>query len=662
MLTEHVFMSGKTGQGKSKLLELVEMQLALQGRGFALIDPEGQTADDSMGRFAEFQKYLSPFQKMELYYLKVSTDMAWSYDPGESDLTGKQYDAWLARKVGSLSRAIARRQLIGAADAKQQMRRFRVLPEVICMSLVRGRDGKHFGLHRSLECLQDMGSDRFERKFNMVCEQMPRHQAWDLWRLHHLNVRSRWDEIESAYNALWQFLDGPIVPQMLSGKAPSINFRRGVERGAIYLANVSETDGFSQGQGYTLAAILYEEIITACWLTNRPYYLIGEEAESVLGEDLGGVFARGRKHGCRLILCVQHLGALKNKYMDIMDKAMSQPGVIITFQQKTDLEEWGELLGTPNLDLRMNWIPMDRPDGQEWMQVPEVSVSEGERFEWSRGDDVSVGNGQGENEGEDESEEEGTSFGTDRKLARGKTKGRGQTEREQHSNAHGSSSPAGGTVLDNKGRKMTTSNSVDSAGSDVSSTEQDSLVKTDGESSSVSFRKGKRKSRGNNWQNTITHGQKVSESGGTSNQRSLTIRNIPLPRHKTEYYPHGLKTPLEAQDAKMKMDVRTLGKREIALSAGNLPTVFCKVQYLPEAFAGRPAWGKCEIKHFIDEMCKKPCFFVPAECEKWVRRLPSPKPSNGSSNGSTILSRWTRFGFIQRMPPTNGSQNSNGKK
>ena len=43
--TRHVYVIGKTGMGKSTLLENMAVQDIKNGEGFAFIDPHGQTAE-----------------------------------------------------------------------------------------------------------------------------------------------------------------------------------------------------------------------------------------------------------------------------------------------------------------------------------------------------------------------------------------------------------------------------------------------------------------------------------------------------------------------------------------------------------------------------------------------------------------------------------------
>jgi len=63
--TRHVYVIGKTGMGKSTLLENMAVQDIQNGEGFAFVDPHGKTADLFLDYIPEDRKkdvvYFAPF-------------------------------------------------------------------------------------------------------------------------------------------------------------------------------------------------------------------------------------------------------------------------------------------------------------------------------------------------------------------------------------------------------------------------------------------------------------------------------------------------------------------------------------------------------------------------------------------------------------------------
>jgi len=52
----HLYMVGKSGSGKSKLLELLGYSDIINGRGFALLDPHGDLVDNILKYIPEERK------------------------------------------------------------------------------------------------------------------------------------------------------------------------------------------------------------------------------------------------------------------------------------------------------------------------------------------------------------------------------------------------------------------------------------------------------------------------------------------------------------------------------------------------------------------------------------------------------------------------------
>jgi hypothetical protein len=644
--------------GKSRLVESILLQLISQGAGACLVDIDSRTADDAMSHLNEFSEYLDPLTQWKTHYLKPSQERAFAYDPFHTCLTGRDREFWLARRVDSLKRILCRPH--GIADLRQQMRRDRVLTDALYFVGTPGKDGRHLGLHKLLDAL-DSGNDRWERDFNMVCENLPVEIARDNWRLHHMNARDRRSETESALNIVRPVFT-PFVKQTLSGKAPPIDFVRIVKHKEFVLASLAETPFFSQEQGRIFGAMITNDVEEACWFVQDRYFFICEESEKVLGEDFRDVLNRGRKRRLSAILVGHSLSAFRDQYTDITNDVLSQPATHILFQQKTDLDEWSELAFTGTLRFDRVWKPMDRPDGHNWFVVPEVSATEGRQSNWSDGQDTSVGDTAGRMENEGESVQEGMSETRTKQVSHGKTKGSGITETEQHAHSSSRTGPDGLAARDVVG-KSKTSGSSDSHGTQYSDTEQESETESDGSSQSTSISRGRKTGRGRNWSQSVTHGSKQSLGGGTTAGRTIAFRRIPLQRYRTEWYPAGLEEDVPTQYAKGKRRLRRLRIQEIMVIKAHKRPVVCRTHDLPDPFEELPLFGREITKCVIKRICERqPYFFVPTECEKWVRKPLSPKPRNGSSNGSTTLPRWSRYGFIARKPPRNGSQNSNGEK
>lgn len=626
MLTEHCFICGPTGLGKSKLMELMAMQIILHGRGLTFIDKDSRTVDDLFMRIVEYRDRFTPFEQREIYYLKPSPDMLWSYDPAQTHLTGKEYDYWLARRVETVAKALGRKQ--GLPDFKDQPRRERVLTDVLFMVLTRGKDGKSLGLHRALDALDLMGTGDWWNLFNHVGEQLDRPIAADLVHLQGLPRRDRERETESTRNILRAFLS-PVVREMLAHKAATIDLVEAVRRGATVLVSLGETPFFSAEQGDAIAAMVINDIVDACWFVENRHYLFVEEAASILGEDFGKILDRARKHRLSMFLSAQSLAGLKDRHTDIEVRALTQPGIHISFQQKADLDTWAELFGTGMLNFALNWRPVDRPDGYDWHLVPERSFSHGTQKTWGSGGSMTTTDGQGGSSSTTDSVADGVNHSDSASLADGHTLGRTQGTSLQDASNSGFSHRGDTPETFNGGVSR-------SHGTNESENEQDSRTATSGESDGYTRTVTQGRTSGGNWSHAVAHGQTFHEGGAETEQQSLSLRHIPLARHREEWYPNGLIIPLDVQYAAIKKVLRTLGRGEIMVAVKNLPTAIATVHDVPDPFEGRLLWGEAETGYFLRWLWQvHDCFFIPTESEKWVRR----RATNGSSNGSSTRRR-----------------------
>ena len=110
----HTYMIGQTGTGKSKLLENLAFQDMMDGRGFAFIDPHGDSVEELLGMIpkerVEDVIYFSPgdmdmpvglnlfefeSQDQQDFLIQESIAMLYKlYDPGHTGIVGPRFESW----------------------------------------------------------------------------------------------------------------------------------------------------------------------------------------------------------------------------------------------------------------------------------------------------------------------------------------------------------------------------------------------------------------------------------------------------------------------------------------------------------------------------------------------------------------------------------------
>src|SRR3954471_16888209 len=75
-LPRHIFIAGGSGNGKSKMLELLCRQLISKGWGFTFIDPHGDVIDTILSHLAAIN-----CDGSRVHHLRPSVEGCFSFDP-----------------------------------------------------------------------------------------------------------------------------------------------------------------------------------------------------------------------------------------------------------------------------------------------------------------------------------------------------------------------------------------------------------------------------------------------------------------------------------------------------------------------------------------------------------------------------------------------------
>lgn len=390
LLFEHVAIFGGTGKGKSRLNEQICRQLALNGRGYCYLDVHGENVENQAAWLAGHWGEIDPCVRRSVHYLEAGPDLAWAYDPfeyrGPVGRPGSPehyaYRCWLDAAVDRVKVQIIRKQ--GEANFEGMPRLSRWLGTV-CYACAVATDerGTHLGLPASLALLNP-AHPRHEGLFGQVAPHLPPDVLADFLKLR-AEQRAKDQEawVESTVNRLAGLLK-TLVASMLAAGRPSFSPRRVIAQNGIVLVNLRQSKYLSQDAADTLGGLLISDFLAAVREETReereqrnPFYLIIDEAERFIADDLRAGLGELRKMRLPICFSVQDLSCLRKGDLDLVPKALSQPGVRITFQQQLeqDARELAGSLCLPNLDETRHVQTVDRPDGYDW--VPTESRTEG---------------------------------------------------------------------------------------------------------------------------------------------------------------------------------------------------------------------------------------------------------------------------------------------
>ena len=312
----HTYVVGKTGVGKSTLLLNMIKQDIENGEGMALLDPHGdlveKTLDTSpLSRIKDII-YLNPQDKERTLYFNPLEVL----NPSESHLVVSSlvsafkkiwHDSWGPRLEYILRNTLS--------------------------TLVEFSGATLIDLQRILQ----------DRTFRMnLVSRLTNEQLKNFW-LNEFEKYSPYfqqEAISPIQNKIGQFLNNPILREIVSQPKSSFNIREIMDSGKIFLVNLSK------GKiGEDSASLLGAMLIAKMGLTalsrqdipeeqRRDFYLYVDEFQSFATSSFADILSEARKYHLNLILANQYLDQIDEK---VRDAIFGNVGTIISF--KVGLED-----------------------------------------------------------------------------------------------------------------------------------------------------------------------------------------------------------------------------------------------------------------------------------------------------------------------------------
>jgi Type IV secretion-system coupling protein DNA-binding domain len=307
----HMYVIGKTGTGKSTLLQTLALQDIAQVRGMMLIDPHGDLAERIMGS-------IPPTRRDDVIYFNVpDPKQPFGYNPlkhvredkiplaasGLMEAFEKMWpDAWGVRMEHVLRNALL--ALLEQPDA--------TLPDILRLL-----------------------NDKEYRA--AIVDRLRNDQVQRFWRdeYDHYPPRLKAEAIAPIPNKVGAFLADPILRRILTSPGTPIHFRRIMDEGKILIVNLA------RGQvGEDTASLLGALLVTTAALaafsraevpeaTRRPFLIYLDEFQSFTTRSLATMTAELRKYGIGVIAAHQYLTQVEPP---VIDAVLGNAGTIIAFR------------------------------------------------------------------------------------------------------------------------------------------------------------------------------------------------------------------------------------------------------------------------------------------------------------------------------------------
>jgi hypothetical protein len=308
----HMYMIGKTGTGKSTLLETLIRQDMAQGEGVCLLDPHGDLAERVAG-------HVPGHRRGDVVYLDAPDPrQPYGYNPlrrvhpakrplAAAGLLEVFHKAWGERAWGQRMEHILRNVLLALLDQ----------PDATLADIPR-----LFQDARYRKAVAAAATNQHVRAF--WTEEFPKYA-----------YRYRAEAVAPIQNKVGAFLTVPAIARILTTAPRPISLRALMDRGGILLVNLA------RGKlGEDATALLGGMLLTSIGLAafsradlpaaaRRPFFVHLDEFQYFTTRSVATMIAELRKYAVGLVLANQYLGQLDD---DIRDAVLGNAGTLIAFR------------------------------------------------------------------------------------------------------------------------------------------------------------------------------------------------------------------------------------------------------------------------------------------------------------------------------------------
>jgi hypothetical protein len=321
----HMYVIGKTGMGKTTLLENMIIEDIRAGRGVGVVDPHGELAEKILEFIPENRIqdviYLNPqdldhpiaFNPLE----QVGTEFRHLVASGIMGVFKKIWpDVWSARMEYILNNSL--------------------------LALLEYPGSTLLGIMRLL-------SDKEYRK--KVVDNLKDPVVKSFWVNEFAKYTQRLESEATAaiQNKVGQFVTNPLIRNILGQTRSSIDVRKAMDEGKILIVNLSKGK-IGEDNSALLGAMVITKIQQAAMSRvdipekdRRDFYLYVDEFQNFATDSFANILSEARKYRLCLILAHQYIGQLiHGDNYKVRDAIFGNVGTIVSFRVGADDAEFLE--------------------------------------------------------------------------------------------------------------------------------------------------------------------------------------------------------------------------------------------------------------------------------------------------------------------------------
>lgn len=311
----HVYVVGKTGMGKTTLLENMVVGDILAGHGVGIVDPHGE--------FAEKMMEFVPKERLKdvIYFNPADIEHPIAFNPIES------IDAEHRHLVASGLMGVFKKIWPDVWSARMEY----ILNNAL-LTLLESPDSTLLDVMRLL-------SDKDYRKVKV--DQLKDPVIKNFWITEFARYAQKFETEATAaiQNKIGKFVSNPLVRHILGQSRSALDFRKAMDERKILIFNLSK------GRiGEDNSALLGSMIITKLQLAamsrvdlpeaeRKDFYLYVDEFQNFATDSFANILSEARKYRLCLILAHQYIGQLVHELnFKVRDAVFGNVGTMIVFR------------------------------------------------------------------------------------------------------------------------------------------------------------------------------------------------------------------------------------------------------------------------------------------------------------------------------------------
>lgn len=317
--TKHTYIIGKSGMGKSTLLENLVLQDINNGEGVCVIDPHGSMAEKLLDHIPESRI------KDVVYFAPFDGDFPMGLNMLEKVASEKRY--LLANGMMSAFKKIF---TDGEGKGTFSARMEYVLNNII-LALLENDGQTLLGVNRML-------FDKDYRKF--IVSNVTDPTVKDFWVNEYANYTDKTAQelAPSIQNKIGQFLSNPLIRNIIGQKKTSFDIREIMDNKKIFIANLSKGK-VGEGNANLLGSLLITKIYLAAmsradidpYVADKlpPCYFYVDEFQNFANESFASILSEARKYKLALTVAHQYIEQMTD---DVKAAVFGNVGTMITFR------------------------------------------------------------------------------------------------------------------------------------------------------------------------------------------------------------------------------------------------------------------------------------------------------------------------------------------